>query len=237
MKVVTRILNIILGIFFIIGVYSTVMYFVKVRPLQDDYTKQLEKNYAMEVQQDANNRAVNELEYSLYAKDKIILERNDRISEMANEIDEANKREKEAFKKLQNLSLEELIDFISNYYGISPSDIEVIAHNNEIRITFKEPLVRQVVNTITKLEYVTTELNLYKDQSKEYECLMESYIDKIELINRRDSLNVDNLRLEKEQNTGLENIIDNRNRRIKSLTTQRTILGGVVVVVLVIALI
>ena len=213
------------------------LFFTKYKPLQTDYDKTVEQNKYLERQQDTNHKYIVKLRNEIYDRDVIIKERENRIDEIANELDESKRREKEALQKLNNLTLEEIISYITAYYGVDISEVEIVKYDNEIRVAFKESLVRDVASTITKLESANVQLSVYEKEVFEYDLLVSDYEYKIDLLNKQDSLNVNNYNLEKDKNKNLQTLIDNRNKKIKSLTTQRTVIGGIAVVVIVIALI
>lgn len=234
MKILTKILNVIVFMLVCIGIFSIFYYFMVIRQNNEDYENVLDKNKKLTEQIVSNENSLKVLKDSLIIKDAEISWSNEKISEQDNYIKSLEVQLQEDLDNLSNMSLEEVLEYILNYYGTDKATL--ITHNNELKVVIQEPLVREWSNTITKLESRNIELSGYKDQILTYEELMCQYIDKVDMLERSDSLLNNSLDLEQEKNTGLQQIIDNRNKMIKSLKVQRGILGGVVVVVIVVAL-
>jgi len=70
----------------------------------------------------------------------------------------------------------------------------------------------------------------------EYKCIVANYEAKDSLYAQKDSLHLKDIGLEKEKNTTLKDLLDNRNAKIKSITTQRNVIGGIAIAVIIIVL-
>lgn len=235
MKVITKILNVLLVILVVSGVVFPILYFTSISKNNVKYDDLLSKNTQLTEQIETNNYNLLILKDSIAIKNAEINYSNERIHEQQNYIKSLESKLQEDLDNLTNMSLEEVLDYILNYYGTN--NAELITHNNTLQVVIQEPLVREWSNTITKLESRNIEVLGYKDQVNNYETIMDQYIGKIDLLEQSDSLLRNSLDLEQEKNTNFQNIIDNRNKKIKSLKIQLGTVGGIAVVIIVLALI
>jgi septal ring factor EnvC (AmiA/AmiB activator) len=98
-------------------------------------------------------------------------------------------------------------------------------------------LIHEWSYTIEKLESTQITLKTYQKQANEYSLLVDGLENKINLLEAKDSLLNSSLNASENKNTVLQDIIENRNKKIKQIKTQRNIVTGVAVLVIVISLI
>jgi len=236
MKVLTKILNILLVALVLSGVVFPIYHFRVMKTVKVEYNDLRKKNNALSYTQDVNQKKIIHLQTDIHLKNITIQERETTINSLRNDIDKIHLDYEKKIKELEDITLEEAIDIIINYYGYTTEDAKIITYENEIRIAFKPSLVHEIPKTLIKLESANIEIETYQNQVIQYDSLICDYIDKITLIEERDSLNLVNYELEKDKNGNLNKIIAERNKKIKSIKIQRTTLGIVTGVVIVLAL-
>ena len=236
MKILTKILNLLAVILVVIGIISVIGYFFKYKPLKMNYEKLLKENRELSYQQEVNQDRISKLDYKVFEKNEIIKERESTITSLRDDLDKATKNYEDKIEKLQNITLEEAVSIILDYYNVSDDNAEIIMHDNVVQIAFKPRLVKMIPMTLAKVESQSERLSVYENQVLEYDSLVVDYKDKIQMLEERDSLNANNYELEKDKNINLQTIIDNRNQKIKSLKIQRNSLGIITGVVIVLAI-
>jgi len=236
MKIITKILNIVVVLLVVWGVFCGVYYFYVIKPQKVYYQELKEENSKLKYAQDVNKKKIINLQTDIHLKDITIQEREATINSLRDDIDDIHKDYEQKIEELKDITLEEAIDIIISYYGYTSEDVEIITHNNEIRVSFKPSLVHEIPKTLVELESRNTELSVYKNQVIEYDSIICDYIDKINLMEEQDSLQFANYELEVEKNSNLNKIITDRNNKIKSLKLQRNGAGIIIGIVIVLAL-
>ena len=236
MKIFSKILNVLVVVLVISGICFPIYYFGYVKAIKVDYELTKGKNRELTYTQEVNNKSIIGLKTDLHLKDVIIQEREASINSLYNDIDKIHKDYENKIEELKDITLEEAIDIIINYYGYTNEDVEIVTYENEIRVLFKPSLVHEWTYTLVELESRNNELSAYFNQVIEYDSLICDYIDKVNLLEEKDSLQFANYELEVEKNSNLEEIVANRNDLIKSIKVQRNILGVITGIVIVLAL-
>jgi hypothetical protein len=235
-KVITKALNVLVVILVAIGIYSIVMYFVKVKPLNEDYNEVLQKNSKLELQINQDMDKISNLEYQVFERDEIISQRESTISNLKDEneriIAETNKK----IEELKDQSLEEIIELIKSIYGITDASIEIKTIEGQILVVFTPDITRRVANDLVRLESANIRLKTALNTVSEYESLVNDYICKVELLESKDSLKTNIINAEREKNSNFQELLDNRNKMIKSLKVQRNAAGIIIGVVIVLAI-
>ena len=236
MKILTKILNILVIIFVCIGIYATWGYFFKYKPLEEDYNRAKQENKELSIRQDSKNRKIIDLQTDIYVKDVKIKERENTINSLRDDSDKIEDSYNNEIEELKNITLEEAVEIILDYYNVDGSNATIINYQDSIQIAFKPLLVHRWTYTLAKLESRNMEVSALQNQVLEYDSLIYDYQDKVQLLEKQDSLTNENYNLEKEKNGKLQEIIENRNQKIKSLKIQRNAAGIIVGVVIVLAI-
>ena len=219
------------------GIFFPIYHFKKMNSLKVEYQTLQDENKRLSYAQDVNQKKIINLQTEVYTKDITIKERESTIKSLKEDINKIHSDYENKIKELQDITLEQAIQIIIDYYGYTTADIEIIEYENEIRVICKPFIAHDWVNTLTKLESRDMEVIAYQNQVIEYDSLMCDYIDKINLIEQERDLQLANYELEREKNSNFQKIIDARNKKIQSIKLQRNVIGGVAVVVIVLALI
>jgi len=236
MKILTKILNVLIVVLVISGIVFPIYHFIYAKAEKMNYEILKEKNNELSYAQDVNQKKIINLQTDIHLKDITIQEREASISSLRDDIDDIRKDYEKKIEELKDITLEEAIDIIINYYGYTTEDVEIIKRDNDILVSFKPSLVHEWTYTLAELDSRTVELKNYQNQVIQYDSLMCDYIDKIVLMEEKDSLLNGVYELEVEKNSNLNEIIANRNKKIKSIKLQRNGMGILVGVVIVLAL-
>jgi len=236
MKILTKVLNVLIVILVISGIVFPIYHFKTMKAEKVNYELLIKKNNQLQYAQDANRKKIINLQTDIHLKDITIHERENTINSLRDDIDDIHSDYEQKIEELKDITLEEAIDIIINYYGYTIEDAEIITYNNEVRVVFKPSLVHEIPKTLVKLESVSEELYTYEKQVIEYDSLICDYIDKINLMEEKNSLLDSNYVMEKEKNSNLNEIIANRNKKIQSLKIQRNGAGVIIGIVIILAL-
>jgi hypothetical protein len=236
MKILTKLLNLIVVILVAIGIFSIVYFFVKIKPQNEEYEKVLEENSSLQYRIDIEIDKNIKLDYAIFEANEIIKERENTISNLKDENERIIAETNKQIEELKDQSLEQIVELIKSHYGITNSDIEIKTINDSIKIVIKPRLCREWATSLTKLESAQIRLKTYKNQVLAYDSLVNDYKYEIDLLEQKDSIYADIVNMEQEKNSNFQKLLDNRNKMIKSLKVQRGIAGGIIAVVVMLAI-
>lgn len=232
-----KVFNSIIQIIAVIGISIAIYLFVINKSQDEMYDSVIKHNVELDSIIGNNKQEISQLKSSNGAKDKIIESREFTIASLQTDIINIVKETDTRIEELSNLSLEEVLTYILSYYETDSTEAELIMHENSIQVIIKPRLMYEWSYTLAKLESRNIELLVYKNQVEEYALIVEDFKERIQNMDRVDSLRIDSMEKSEEKNSGLQEIIDNRNKKIKSITMQRNIVAGIAVIVFVIILI
>ena len=236
MKILTKILNILLVVFVISGIVFPILYFNSIKVNKNQYEQLTSANDSLNTFIKKEESIKKILKDSLIIKDAEINHHKERISELKMENANLQKKLEDRLDELSDMNLEEILNLLREYYDTDSTEIKIATHDSIITVSVQPRLIRLWANDFTMLESKTTEILGYQKQVSEYELLVYDYESKIDL---QDSINVVNeniIKKEREKNTNFQNIIDNRNKKIKSLKIQRNAAGVIVAIVIILAI-
>lgn len=232
-----KIFNFIIRIVAVIGIAAVIYLFTVNNDINNDYNIAIEHNIMLDSIIGSNDKEIILLKDFVLDQDKIIESKNFNIASLELYIVNNAKETEKKIEELSNLSLEDVLAYILSYYETDSTEAEIIMHENGLQVIIKPRLIYEWSYTITKLESVNIELSVCKNQINEYKLMTEAFKNKISIMAQVDSLRINSMEKSEEKNTGLQKIIDNRNKKIKSITMQRNIVLGVAVIVFAIVLI
>jgi hypothetical protein len=213
------------------------MYFISIKPLKEKHSELVQKKHRLDSIIQNNDKTINILRDSIEVKEAEIRYSEERIGELETDIYNLKKKHKEKLQELEDYTLEQVLDYILDYYDTDSTEACIRTTDKGIEIVIQPRLVYEWTYTIEKLESTSNELILTKNKASEYSILTEDLKDKINLLEGRDSVMVNSLETAQEKNGVLQQLIENRDKRIKQIKTQRNIVAGVAVIIIVISLI
>jgi hypothetical protein len=237
MKYIVKILNVVAFALMMLGVYALYYYFTEVKAIKFENVELVQQISDLDAQMSDNDAYISILKDSISVKDAEIRWSKEHISELEIEIKNNNRRHEEKMQELKNYTLEQALDYILSYYNTDSTEAYVRATNNGFGVVIQPRLIHEWSYTIEKLESTQITLKTYQKQANEYSLLVDGLENKINLLEAKDSLLNSSLNASENKNTVLQDIIENRNKKIKQIKTQRNIVTGVAVLVIVISLI
>jgi len=237
MKIITKILNALLIILVLSGILFPILYFNTVHnnKLQYEQLTQVNDSLNNNIKSLETDKKV--LKDSLIIKDAEINYRKEKISELAKENSKPKIKLEDRLRELSDMSLEQILNLLRDYYNTDSTEIFITTSNNTILVTIQPRLAREWANTITKLESRNIEVSGYKKQVLEYDLLITGYESKIGMLDSINVLNEGIIKQEREKNANFKELLDNRNKKIKTLKLERNAAGVIVAVVIVLAII
>jgi len=236
MKILSKILNFVVVIFVCIGIYATAYYFTKHQEWKKEYEELQEKQENLNKVIDNNNKKLLSLRNEINIKDKEIEQSENNIDSLKGVIETIIADHKQEIEELENYTLEEALTYILDYYDTDSTEAFITVQNDSILVTIRPRLIHEWTYTIEKLKSRDIEVSGYRKQISEYDALADRLMHKVDLLETRDSLNVSTIDALDDKNNMFQKLIKNRDKQIKNLKIQRNVVGGVAIVVIILAL-
>ena len=236
MKILSKILNFVVVIFVCIGIYATAYYFTAHQEWKQEYKEIQEQQEELNKIIDNNHKKLSSLRNEINTKDKEIEQSENNIDSLKGVIETIIADHKQEIEELENYTLEEALTYILDYYDTDSTEAFITVQNDSILVTIRPRLIHEWTYTIEKLKSRDIEVSGYRKQISEYDALADRLMHKVDLLETRDSLNVSTIDALDDKNNMFQKLIKNRDKQIKNLKIQRNVVGGVAIVVIILAL-
>lgn len=232
MKILTKILNVVVVLFVIIGLYSTVNYFWGRKHVpKNDY-----------------QQTIDSLTNEVYEKNVQLLQVNDVldiVSELRINEEKRWQKEKESLlKKVQenheaelvsNLPLDKMLEYILEYYNTDSTEAKIVQNGDSIVVMVTPKLIHSIGMTVAENRDNLTKLTAYKSYVNISDSLIETQAEEINLLTTK-SIILESINKDLEgMNAENKDLITAKNKEIRKykLISIGTGVGAVVLIVLI----
>ena len=229
MKILTKILNVLVVVFTIIGIVSTIYFVREFSKPQIDYNSKIDsltnviidKNVKLNLMNANLDIAKSETTqyYDLWQKEKRNVEKV--------------KAEKSEQNKVKDLPIDEMIKYILDYFETDTTQANLIKDGDSIYVVVKPKLMNQIGNTIAEHRDDLKLLEAYEIQIATSDSLVAKLINENNLLASKSEL-LEEINKDLTTKEGLyKGEIENKANLVKKVKLQRNVAGGVAAVFLV----
>lgn len=232
MKVLTKILNVIVIIFVIIGIYSTINFIVERNKPQIDYNYRVDSLQNIIEQKERlleeNDSLLEIAEVETNKYYKLWQERKVHVNQLKKQLKESQNQ-----NKVKNLPLDEMVAYIIDYFDTDTTQAQIMQNNDSIYVVVTPKLMSDIGVTIAEHQDNLKMLEAY--QAQVYVC--DTLVDK--LINENNILTASKEFLEdinKELKQKEKEVLQQHKEEVKKLKFQRNIIAiaeGVAIILLI----